>query len=233
MDMVTIYLKDALGEGCPVCRILRKYEDSEMEVILYEHVNDPDVRREFRKSLGLCTHHAWKLLGKAYSDPLLGPHGIAVIYADMLSTYIDRLEGKTGDDGEGECLLCRLLREKERTTVETFAERIDEILPEYERSGSILCKRHYEMIMETLSKRNPEKAEELKEVQLRKLRELRDRLNSFLDKFDYRAKSPHTEEEVASLPGTIEALKGLETGVERGNPKSRSRGLGWIRLKSK
>ena len=231
MDMVTLYLKDALGEGCPVCRILRKYEDSEMEVILYEHVNDPDVRREFRKSLGLCTHHAWKLLGKAYSDPLLGPHGIAVIYSDMLSTYIDELEG--GAKEGGECFLCRLVEEKERTTVETFAERIDEILPEYERSGSILCKRHYEMVMDVLSKRNPEKAEELKRVQLEKLRELRDRLNSFVDKFDYQAESAPTEEEIASLPRAIEALKGLETGVERTDSKSRSRGLGWLRLKSK
>ena len=232
MDMVTLYLKDVLGEGCPVCRLMRKYEDSEMDVILYEHVNDPEVRKEFRKSLGLCTHHAWKLLKKAYSDPLLGPLGIAVIYSDMLSTYIGGLEREESVD-EGECFLCNLLREKEKGTVEAMAERIDDILPEYERSGSILCKRHYEMLLTALKKKDPEKAEKLKEIQLRKLKSLREKLNSFIDKFDYRAELNHTEEEIKSLPRTIEALKGLEMGICEKPLKNRARGLSWIRLKSK
>ncbi|ASI98994.1 DUF6062 family protein [Thermococcus celer] len=212
MDLIGIYLMDALGEGCPVCRILRKYEDSEIEIILYEHVNDPDVREKFRESLGLCTHHAWKTLEKAYSEPLLGPLGVAMIYEHMLGVYADLLENGTAPE-EGECFLCKLMEDKERSTVEAFADRIGELLPEYERSGSILCKRHYEMVLELLERKNPEAAEKLRELQIRKLKGLGERLGSFIDRFDYRAKEAPKKEEVSALPLAIEALKGLETGV--------------------
>ncbi len=173
MDLIGIYLMDALGEGCPVCRILRKYEDSEIEIILYEHVNDPDVREKFRESLGLCTHHAWKTLEKAYSEPLLGPLGVAMIYEHMLGGLRRPAGKRHGPPEEGECFLCKLMEDKERSTVEAFADRIGgELLPEYERSGSILCKRHYEMVLELLERKNPEAAEKLRELQIRKLKGL-------------------------------------------------------------
>ncbi|WP_297093014.1 DUF6062 family protein [Thermococcus sp.] len=223
MDLIGMYLRDALGEGCPVCRILRKYEESEIDTILYEHVNNPGVREKFKESLGLCTYHAWKTLGKAYSEPLLGPLGVAIIYEHMLRTYITYLErGETPE--EGECFLCRLMEEKERSTVEAFAERIEELLPEYERSESVLCRHHYRMLLQILQRGDPTAAERLKMVQIEKLKILRERLGAFIDKFDYRAKERPTKEEISALPLTIEALKGLETGVtvkRTGNKKSR------------
>ncbi|ASJ04705.1 DUF6062 family protein [Thermococcus barossii] len=228
MDLIGMYLRDAMGDGCPVCRILRKYEESEIETILYEHVNDPGVREKFKESLGLCTYHAWKTLGEAYSDPLLGPLGVAIIYRDVLSEYVASLErGRTPE--EGECFLCRLVEEKETSTVEAFAERIEELLPEYRNSESILCRRHYEMLVSTLQRTNPQAARMLESLQLEKLRVLEKRLGSFIDKFDYRAREKPTKEEISSLPLAIEALKGLETGVtirKRGKGKGR-RGFPW------
>ena len=208
MDIIGVHLKDALGEGCPVCRMLRDYEESEIDVILYEHVNDPEVRDRFKESLGLCTYHAWRTVRKAYSEPLLGPLGVSIIYEHMLSTYISSLEeGKPA--GEGECFLCKMMREKERDTVVAFAERIDELLPEYERSNSVLCRRHYGMLLSALKER-PEATERLKAVQLEKLKALKARIGSFINKFDYRAEEEPTKEEVSSLPLTVEALKGLD-----------------------
>ncbi|WP_367883709.1 DUF6062 family protein [Thermococcus peptonophilus] len=120
MDLIGVYLREAMDEGCPVCRILRSYEESQIETILYEHVNDPEVRKKFRKSLGLCTYHAWKTLEKAYSEPpLLGPLGVAIIYEDVLSRYIGFLEDGRVSKEEG-CFLCELVREKERSTIEAL-----------------------------------------------------------------------------------------------------------------
>ncbi|NJE61228.1 DUF6062 family protein [Thermococcus sp. 21S7] len=212
MDLIGVYLRDAVGEGCPVCRILRRYEESEIKTILYEHVNDPGVREKFRESLGLCTYHAWKTLGEAYSDPLLGPLGVAIIYEHMLSFYVASLErGRIPE--EGECFLCQLMEEKETNTVEALAERIGELLPEYENSESVLCRRHYGMLLSILRRTNPDAAEMLEAIQLEKLRVLGERLGSFIDKFDYRAEEKPTKDEISSLPLAIEALKGLETGV--------------------
>ncbi|WP_258084889.1 DUF6062 family protein [Thermococcus thermotolerans] len=212
MDLIGMYLRDALGEGCPVCRILRKYEESEIDTILYEHVNNPGVREKFKESLGLCTYHAWKTLGKAYSEPLLGPLGVAIIYEHMLRTYIAYLERGTVPE-EGECFLCRLMEEKEKSTIDAFAGRIEELLPEYERSESVLCRNHYVMLLQILRRENSTAAERLERVQIKKLRVLRERLDSFIDKFDYRARERPTKDEISALPLTIEALKGIETGI--------------------
>ncbi|ASJ03093.1 hypothetical protein A3L09_07415 [Thermococcus profundus] len=224
MDLIGVYLREAMDEGCPVCRILRSYEESQIDTILYEHVNDPEVRKKFHESFGLCTYHAWKTLKKAYSEPLLGPLGVAIIYEGVLSIYIAALEEKKPLD-EGECFLCELIQRKERDTVEAFAERIEELLPDYENSNSILCKRHYEMLLREVSQRSPKTADRLREIQVEKLKELRRRINSFIDKFDYRAEGEHTREEVSSLPLTIEVLKGLEMGTTVGNHREKKRGL--------
>ncbi|WP_240920699.1 DUF6062 family protein [Thermococcus sp. CX2] len=226
MDIVGIYLREAMKEGCPVCRILIEYEESEIDTILYEHVNDPAVRAKFKESLGLCTYHAWKTLKKAYSNPLLGPLGVAIIYEHMLSTYIKTLESREKVK-EGECFLCLLVEEKEKDTVEAITERIEELLPVYESSEAILCKRHHEMIDSILREKNPQSAERLRKVQLEKLKKLRERMNSLIDKFDYRATERPTKEEVSSLPLAIEALKGLENGatLRKKERKKRTRGV--------
>ncbi|NJF24834.1 hypothetical protein E3E29_04015 [Thermococcus sp. Bubb.Bath] len=213
-----------MNEGCPVCRILRSYEESQIDTILYEHVNDPEVRKKFQESLGLCTYHAWKTLKKAYSEPLLGPLGVAIIYESILSRYITSLEERKPLD-EGECFLCDLVQQKEKDTVEAFAERIEELLPEYEKSSSILCKRHYEMLLREVGQRDPETADRLRKIQIEKLKGLQKRINSFINKFDYRAEKEPTKEEASSLPLTVEALKGLETGATIREHQEKKRGF--------
>lgn len=84
------------------------------------------------------------------------------------------------------------------------------------------------MLLSEVARRDNDKATVLKEIQLKKLRKLRERLKSFIDKFDYLSKEEPTKEETSSLPLTIEALKGLETGITlggRGNSKNVKRGL--------
>lgn len=93
MDIIGIRLKDALEKaGCPICNVLKKHETDLIEEILYEHVNNPSVREKFEKSLDLCTYHAWKLKSIAYSNPLYGSLGVAIIYEHMLSVYLSSLK---------------------------------------------------------------------------------------------------------------------------------------------
>lgn len=208
MDLIGLHLKDAIERrGCPVCRILEDFEDREMDTILYEHVNDPKVREKFKESLGLCPYHAWKLLKTAYSNPLYGGLGVAMIYEHMLGVYLDSLERRE-EYREGKCHLCKLLEEKERLTIEALADRLEELMETYETSEAVLCKRHYEMLMTELRER-PEVMERLRDVQIRKLRLLKKRLNGFIDKFDYRSHEKPSDREVAAVKGTVEALKGL------------------------
>ncbi|WP_297534816.1 DUF6062 family protein [Thermococcus sp.] len=209
MDMVGISLREALkGGGCPICRLVEKFEDEEIETILYEHPNDPEVRKKFREGLGLCPHHAWKILHKALSNPLLGPLGVAVIYEDVLRHYLENPE----ESRPGECFLCRLVEGKERATVEAFAERLEDLLDEYQRSPSVLCRRHYQMLLRAVEREKPELAARLREIQREKLRKLDELMRAFIDSFDYRAERPATKEERESLRVGLEALVGRPFG---------------------
>ena len=202
MDVIGVKLRGALSSrGCPVCRLMEKFEEDEIVTVLYEHVTDPEVRVEFRKSLGLCTRHAWKVLETALKNPLLGPLGVSIIYEDVLEAYLK------GNGEENDCFLCKLLEEKERTLIGALAERLEELLPEYSSSPSILCRRHYSMLLQELGERT-ELAERLSEIQAEKLRDLDSRLRAFIKSYDYRSRRSPGEEEVRALEETIEFLKG-------------------------
>ncbi|WP_297497057.1 DUF6062 family protein [Thermococcus sp.] len=219
MDIVGIKLSETLqGRGCPVCRAMEKFEEDEIATILYEHVTDPGVRTKFRESMGLCTRHAWKTLEVALGNPLLGPLGVSIIYEDVLGVYL------RGEREKAECFLCELVREKERTLVEALADRLDELLPEYSSSPAILCRRHYDMLVEKLKDR-PDLIKKLEEVQTKKLRELDARLKAFIDTYDYRSTRKPTEEETRSLEEAVEFLRSrpVVISAERKN----RRGRGW------
>ena len=228
MDLIGVYLKESFKRpGCPVCTLIEQCEKKTIEEILYEHVNDPVVRERFAESLGLCSYHAWKIKEIAYSNPLYGGLGVAVIYRHMLSLYIKNLE-KGEQIREKECYLCKSVKEKERYTVGGLADRMKELFEEYKTSEAILCKKHYDMLYLALKKKNVELAEHFKEVQIQKLKEIENCMKRFISKFDYRSKEAPTQKE--SLAGllAIESLKGLPLGINFVKQKKKRSILGGI-----
>jgi len=46
MDAIGVELREAMKEpGCPVCRLLQRFEGRTIEAFLYEHPTDPELRR--------------------------------------------------------------------------------------------------------------------------------------------------------------------------------------------
>ncbi|MBO8173854.1 MAG: hypothetical protein H0Z18_01200 [Thermococcus sp.] len=228
MDLIGIYLREAIQEsGCPVCKILKKYEEDIIGQILYEHVNNPSVREKFAESLGLCTYHAWKMKEIAYSNPLYGGLGVAIIYEHMLSIYINSLKsGKNLE--EKKCYLCDLVETKEQHTIEALADRFSELIGDYKDSEAILCKKHYEELMPLLRKRSPKLADKLREIQIEKLERIKGLMRAFIEKFDYCSKETPTERETTSVLKAIESLKGLPLEVnfvKKQKPHSIFRGV--------
>ncbi|CAI1493778.1 conserved protein of unknown function [Thermococcus nautili] len=216
MDVIEAELLRAMEEpGCPVCRLVEKFEDEEIETILYEHPNDPAVRRAFRRSGGLCRRHAWKVLRLALSNPLLGPHGVSVIYEDVLESYL------RGENETEECLLCRLTAEKERILIESLADRLPNLIEAYENSPAILCRRHYGEVLREITDESLRKR--FSEVQKRKLEGLRKRLEGLIKSFDYRAGRKPTEAERKAILEAVEFLAGREVGPERGRRERREK----------
>ncbi len=205
-DVFYIELIDALGRrGCPLCNVLESAERDYLWTILYERVNDPGVRRDFRRSGGLCNHHAWLLYRLSRSDPLIGDPGPAIIYRDVLESVVE------DGDGGGECFICGRLAEKEEAFTEEFARKIVEtdLLEAYRGSAeSILCRRHYRAIYGKLLSMDRERAEELAYIQGEKLENLLKAMERFIDSFDYRSKHKPTGFEADSTLLAITYLKG-------------------------
>ncbi len=232
IDTIGLYLKEAFSRrGCPICRVLEKFEREWIENVLYEHVNNPSVRDKFLESLGLCPYHAWQVRHVAASNPLYGPLGVGTIYEHMLKVYIESLENDRKVE-VSKCHLCSLVEEKERRTLEEVTSRFDYLIDAYEGSTAILCKYHYEMLVSALGRKElPELVGRLKSIQLKKLKGLNKTLRRYLDSFDYRSKYQPTKEDMESVPGAIEALKGRPLGInfcrEMGLKRKRGRRFGF------
>jgi len=63
---------------CPICSLIKGSIHNFMDSLLYESVNDGEIRAKIRKSLGFCNFHAWQMqkLGDGF--------GLSIIYEDLL-----------------------------------------------------------------------------------------------------------------------------------------------------
>src|SRR5712692_5161230 len=85
------------GPGCPVCGCVLADSRQYLEGLLYEQVNDPEIRSRLRASWGFCNWHAVML--REATNPAFGS---AIIYEDMFRMVIRRFERLTGRRaGEG------------------------------------------------------------------------------------------------------------------------------------
>ena len=93
-------LKESLEQdGCAVCRLVSKAGHDYLDNLLYELVNDPDVQKEFRDSLGPCNRHAYEMLDMR--DAL----GISILYRVVVRQEIEHLSQVPGTSEPSSTLL--------------------------------------------------------------------------------------------------------------------------------
>jgi hypothetical protein len=74
-------LRQAFGEpGCALCRLLAQAADGYIDGVLWELVNDPELRQELNRTRGYCREHAWLLV--RYGASL----GAAIMMKDIIDT---------------------------------------------------------------------------------------------------------------------------------------------------
>lgn len=79
---------DACQEpGCPICRLGQRAAKRHLDGVIFDSVNDVQLRETLRQSLGYCHAHAWQLPDAGESAPL----GIAIIHRDILNSVRQRL----------------------------------------------------------------------------------------------------------------------------------------------
>ena len=206
--------------GCPICRAVRRSEEDLIKNILYEGVNDPQIRKSFRDSLGLCPYHAWLFTEVARRPDVLDGLGSTIIYEDMLSEALDEMNSETLSQGLRhlrECPLCRHAKEVERNLIDDFIECLQEkpqILIAYEESNSILCLRHYFSIYNGIT--NELVKEEFGKIQVGKINKVLSLMREYIRKADYRVKEAVTSEEALAWVKAVEVLKGYQSSLNMG-----------------
>lgn len=198
-----VHLVEVCGKpGCPVCTLTRDEMDRYFDHMLYESVNDEELRARLRASWGFCNRHA-----HSFVKVIGGSVGIAVIYQDVLTNLLRALDGAQWQDGgwrrQGSgarslvdklkprhpCVGCVHQRETERAYARALVKYLGDERAAPELAAAFagsdgLCWRHLRMALACV--RRPGTFETLVNVQQAAWERLRAELAEFIRKNDYR-----------------------------------------------
>lgn len=224
------HLVEACAEpGCPVCRCVVDAARRELEALIWEQVNDPETRRDLQASWGFCNWHTWTL-----EEIPNARFGAAIIHEDLLRLAVHRVRslrqdgavttrfrswiGRLSRPGRGPAILdlyrrrppCRVCKETEATErhlLETILSFVGDpqLRRAYERSDG-LCVPHALRTAEI--GRSGAAADEVLSLTLPKWGALRQSLDRFLSKHDYRTQEPVTDEEATACRRAFATLAG-------------------------
>lgn len=183
-DMTRYELYDRLcNQKCPVCEIINFRISQHMECILYESVNDKDLRTKVREGNGFCNFHSFMLLRKG--DPLAH----AIIYSDLIENALSELDAKVAkkkkaDNNNRQCIFCIEAQDIEQRYIKVFIEAFaDASFEEKYKSDALLCIPHLRLVISSKDNCN---IKTIKHITLQKYKELLNDLSEIKRKHDYR-----------------------------------------------
>ena len=199
----TIPVNEAFDEydGCPFCRMRRKLEDNERELIMGASMMEPDVRIKTNK-LGFCRKHYDKMfqMNNRLSLALMLESHLKEV-GDNTTIWKNSLLGKDNTKKASEnirtlkrsCYVCERVEEK-FSKMMLCASLLWSNSPEFKeklRKQPYFCLEHAEEYLEVSRYKLDKKsfsafAEQLSEVQSNYMNSLQEDVSWFCKKFDYR-----------------------------------------------
>lgn len=230
-------LLDALQEpGCPLCGLVVRDGLSYLDSMMYERIMDVPTRMELMDSFGLCSWHTWQLSRlPQISSPDLG---YAILASDLLGKFHRlaatvpgrsgrRLKGVFGKKRGGigsrikrqSCPACAHVARFEsyhmRQLLDQFLD--EEVSKRYGASQGI-CLPHFFMAEGEFSA-HPN-FNKLRESQAAMAKALRDTLERYIDKHDYRKREKFTPAEAKAGRAAMEFLCGKPGAFSREVPQA-------------
>lgn len=208
--LYTIPVNDAFNEDteCPICEMYHNIEDNAIDFVMGTSYMEDDVRMETDK-MGFCEKHIPML----YKNQ--NRLGLGLMMLTHMNRTIKEMEGKMNqkiqapsffkkasagsavksyvDELEHSCYVCKRMENMYGRYVATtlYLYDKDEAFRAKFAGCKGFCNRHYGMLYdlapsEISSKRLPEFIETLNKVYMNGYKRVRDELEWFTDKFDYR-----------------------------------------------
>ena len=211
-------------KGCALCHLEYKAVKHFLDSILYESVNDPEIRERTRAALGFCNRHAWQM--RHIGGNALGTAFLQRTALDEWQKQLDRVgapNGKTriekyreevaaANQATAPCLGCQQQAEIEKRHIETFlAALVEPDFRQLVRGSGGLCRVHFSAAC--LMGNDPHALGMLIEIQGEINRGLLGELDEFIRKSDYRFVAEGFGAEGDSWIRAIECLSGAEDAV--------------------
>ncbi len=198
-------LIEACGQpGCPVCALLLRDAHRYLDAMLYEYVTKPATNEAFRAARGLCNVHNWQLmdfgaqvLGVAILQDAALDEVLKLIAANpaQVQSTLSRWLGPTAKNSpaaladklepERSCPVCDTLAAAELRYLEAVSDYLnDDRFQAAFRDSAGLCLPHFRTALRQISQ--PAALETLLTLQVGIWRGLKDDLETFITKNDYR-----------------------------------------------
>jgi len=210
-------------EGCPICYLIKKSIHQSMDAFLYENVNNPEIRKYIRSTLGFCNKHAWQL--RQFGDGF----GLSIIYQDLIGILLEKLAA-IGNNAATEksikkmlkvsdirlfkkinenCDFCKKAREvEERNIVEFLEDFYEAELHVAFTVGFGLCLPH--MLIAIDKSKDIQLSCDIVKTESEKLKKLSEELQEFCKKHNYQFSKEGFGKEGNSWIRVIEKMIGKE-----------------------
>lgn len=214
--------------GCPVCGLLLRDAHRFIDTLLYEYVTKPATNDAFRAARGLCNIHNWQLtrfgsqvLGVAILQDAALDEVLKIIEANpaQAQSALSRWLGSTGKttpaalaeqlEPERPCPVCESVAAAERGYLHTLKTYLtDERLEAAFRDSAGLCLPHFRAAPRQSA--DPAGLERLLNLQVAIWQRLKNELETFIIKNDYRYAGAPMGAERNSWLRAISALAGKD-----------------------
>ena len=215
---------DAVAEkpecGCPFCRLYRKLQEDELDIILGASMMEPDIRIKTNKQ-GFCLDHYNMMLGR---KRMLG---MGLMLESHLAEVEKRLDGRSTfgckpsvaisslGELESDCYVCGRI-DKNLSAMIATAVYLWESDPDFKVKFSKMpyfCLPHYKAIIEYASKKMskrifPDFYDVAHGIQKSYLEALQNDVSWFCKKFDYRYDEEPWYNSKDSVPRAVKFLSG-------------------------
>ena len=185
--------------GCPICRLYKKLQEDELDIILGASMMEPDIRIKTNEQ-GFCLTHYNMMLGRRRML------GMGLMMESHLAEVEKYLKGPAilGDKRasainaltrlEGDCYVCGRINKNLAAMISTTVYLWEQDYNGFRKrfsEQSWFCMPHYRAMLEYASKKLSKKVyhafyDSAYEIQSRYLKELSGDVSWFCKKFDYR-----------------------------------------------
>ena len=216
------------GPGCPVCSYLEADSRRQLSILFDAHVTDVATRQRLRASWGLCNWHTWMV-----HDTRATATGVAIVSEDLLRVCQQRMAARAGPRGRPlarllgwlrsprgqasprpvveyrarpRCALCAQLRLTEAHCLDAVLRFVHD--PDFDRAyrrSAGLCVPH---LLGAVERGSGAGVATIVERTLAKWQTLRDNLERFVAKHEYRSAETISPEETRSHELALEILAG-------------------------